>query len=165
MAFDPSVAQRLADLKEKIEKGTAVAQTLTVGTSGLAVTTPGASSTDDKQAKLEAWLLEKNERQAKLAHQKEMDELAAKDLEQDIAHRRELTDKILVMTQRWLIFVGSIVFVSGYTDLVLNEFRFTWHLPENVILGLIGTTTVTVIGLFATVTRYFFFRRGGSDSG
>ncbi|MDX1920790.1 MAG: hypothetical protein SFU25_08680 [Candidatus Caenarcaniphilales bacterium] len=84
--------------------------------------------------------------------------LENRDLEQSIKFRRELTSKIFRVIKIWLGFIGFIVLLNGAKGcgIPLTKTVFNWHLSDNVMIALLGTTTITIIGLFATVTNHFF---------
>ena len=84
-----------------------------------------------------------------LANQRTRTELAG--LLQDIRQRKEYAGKIFCLISLWLIAIFLILVACGIDCL---KFR----LSDNVLLALIGGTTVNVLGLFLVVANYLFYR-------
>ena len=73
-------------------------------------------------------------------------------LQQDIEARGRYASRIFVLIVFWLL---SILLI-----LVFQAFEFwTFQLSDNVVLGLIGGTTASVLALFTIVAKYFFPER------
>ncbi|MFH0702158.1 MAG: hypothetical protein V2B14_01285 [bacterium] len=82
-------------------------------------------------------------------------ELKNKDHKQDISFRCSLTEDLFKLTKWWILFIGFVVLLNGFT----SQYKLGFHLSDNVMMALFGTMTVTIIGLFATVTGHFFNKK------
>lgn len=71
---------------------------------------------------------------------------------QDIRQRRTFAPKLYLLTCCWLAAVLGVLFTQGFSDGRLHFF----HLNDNVLIALLGTTTVNVVGLFYVVAKYLF---------
>lgn len=85
------------------------------------------------------------------------------DLRQSIKFRRRYSKLIFRLIIRWLQFIGFLVVLNGLNNCYIPFFgvkfpRFGWHLTDPVMIAVLGTTTITVVGLFGTVTGHFFNR-------
>jgi hypothetical protein len=96
-------------------------------------------------------------------------ELENEDLRQNIQFRREWTPKIFDLIVKWLKFIGVLVVLNGLNNCYIPVFipippifiegpKLGWHLSDSVMIAVLGTTTITVVGLFGTVTGHFFNR-------
>ncbi len=74
-------------------------------------------------------------------------------LHQDREERRKYSGRIFWLVIGYLLVAGLLIFMAG-----LDQVRF--RLADSVLMVLIGSTTASVIGLFAIVTNYLFPRRG-----
>lgn len=100
--------------------------------------------------------------QAELAdssHEAEKKSLAIKrlqakiaDLDQDRDQRRTYANRLFWLVAVWLVVIGLIVLLHGFSHV-----PFT--LSGAVLTTLIGSTTVSVLGLFAIVANYLFPKR------
>lgn len=77
---------------------------------------------------------------------------AIKDLQQDRVQRKQYADRLFRLVVVWLIVVGVMVFLHGFSD-------FPFKLPVAVLNTLIGSTTASILGLFAIVANYLFPKR------
>lgn len=68
-------------------------------------------------------------------------------LKENISHRRKYASRIFYFVSTWMIGVFGIIVVDGVGLLDVSD---------NVLMALIGGTTVNVLGLFAIVANYFF---------
>lgn len=67
---------------------------------------------------------------------------------QDRQERKRYADRIYNLVRWWLLFIGGILLLQGMSD----EF----HLPQSVLIALIGGTTANVLGIFYFVAEYLF---------
>ena len=79
-------------------------------------------------------------------------------LENDFAQgendaRKSYGIKVFWLMVVWLSAVFVLVILSGIP--ILEDKKY-FHLSENIVLALIGTTTLNVIGLFGFVMKYLF---------
>ena len=79
---------------------------------------------------------------------KKMQKLSEKDKEQDIEMRREYADKTYLFVCIYMCFVFFLIFLACSPS--------TFNMSDNVLMVLLGTTTINVIGLFAIVMNYLF---------
>ena len=68
----------------------------------------------------------------------------------DIENRRTYASRIYGMIVGWLVAVILIIVGSGFKQI------FPFYLSDNVLITLIGGTTVNVLGLFVIVVKYYF---------
>lgn len=80
--------------------------------------------------------------------EKELKELEVKSKEQDIVMRKEYAGLIFKFVCYYMAFVFIILFLSGTPS--------SFKMSDSVLITLLGTTTATVISLFAIVVNYLF---------
>lgn len=80
--------------------------------------------------------------------EEELKKLEIKSKEQDISMRREYADKTYLFVCIYMCFVFFLIFLACSP--------YTFKMSDNVLMVLLGTTTVNVIGLFAIVMNYLF---------
>jgi len=88
-------------------------------------------------------------------------ELENEDLKQSIRFRGELPGRIFFFIIIWMAFIAAIVLFDGLNHLPIllpwiNPLILKFHLSDNVMITLLTSTTVTVVGMFVTVIKYFF---------
>lgn len=81
-------------------------------------------------------------------YEKELKELEVKSKEQDISMRKEYAGLISRFVCYYMAFVLIILFLSGTPS--------SFKMSDSVLITLLGTTTATVISLFAIVVNYLF---------
>jgi hypothetical protein len=97
---------------------------------------PDASNSPDESTQLET-----------ATNEKVRLEIENEGLKQNIAERKKYAHRIFCMISIWLVGVLVILLLDGFAwDL--------FHLPDPVILAVIGGTTVNVLGIFYIVTNY-----------
>ena len=74
------------------------------------------------------------------------------DVRQDRAERRKYSGRIFGLVVAYLVVVGLLVLLAG-----LDQVPF--GLPASVLMVLIGSTAVSMVGLFAIVANYLFPQR------
>jgi len=81
----------------------------------------------------------------------EHDELKLKNqsLKQDIGLRKKYTRRTFYLICWWLIGILCILILSGFKLIDISD---------NVLIALIGGTTINVIGIFLVVAKYIFSR-------
>ena len=79
---------------------------------------------------------------------KKMQKLTEKDKAQDIEMRREYADKTYLFVCVYMVFVFMLIFLACSPS--------SFEMSDDVLMVLLGTTTVNVIGLFAIVMNYLF---------
>lgn len=84
--------------------------------------------------------------------QNRMLESILKDKEQDRSQRKDYASMIFSFMCWYMFAVFFIIIMNGIT---INHF----HVSDDVILALLGTTAIEVIGTFAFVARYLFGNR------
>ncbi len=80
-------------------------------------------------------------------------ELEAQELKQNISERKKYASKTFRLICWWLGGVFFLLFLDGFNAYWLP---FTFQLKENVLLAVIGGTTLNVIGIFIFVMKYLF---------
>ena len=73
---------------------------------------------------------------------------------QDTKQRKEFSDKIFSFLVGWTIFVCSFIMLAGVKVLDVGS---------EVLITLLGTTTVSIVGIFMAVAKYLFPVRHKSD--
>ncbi len=76
-------------------------------------------------------------------------------LDQDRKERKKYAERSFWLVLVWLVAIGAFVFLQG----VGKVGSWGFNLSNSVMLMLIGTTTVSVIGVFIIVANYLFPRR------
>lgn len=71
---------------------------------------------------------------------------------QDIENRNTYAGRIFWLLCAWFVLLFTVLFLAGF-----KVFSFT--LSDPVLLGLIGSTTANVIGIFLFVVRYLYPKR------
>ncbi len=90
------------------------------------------------------------EEEQSLADARQRSDIADRD--QDREQRKAYARRLYWLVVVWLVVVGAILIVQGFAYL---DFK----LPVEGLTTLIGSTTISVIGLFAIVANYLFPRR------
>jgi hypothetical protein len=85
--------------------------------------------------------------------------------QQDIDERKKYADKSFCLVKNWIYGVFILLLLQGF----LSEptpfstkwvsFVFLFKLPDNVLLAVLGGTTVSVVGKYVFVAKYLFPRR------
>ncbi len=111
------------------------------------IVAPSGDVEDHEALKKEARLFERKRREQELARGK-----------QELEQRERYAGRVYRMIVAWLVSILAITLLQGFRG--LHGFtRGRFHLSDSVVLGLIGGTTVTVLGLFVIVVRNLFPRR------
>ena len=71
---------------------------------------------------------------------------------QDRSQRKDFAECIFTFTLIYMLFVFVILFISGMTTT-------NFHLSDNELITLLGTTTANVIGILIIVVTYLFSRK------
>ena len=78
-------------------------------------------------------------------------------LTQNRTERKIYADRIYNLVTGWLVFIAFIIFLNGFAIQGPGTFTRTGiNLSDDIILALIGGTTVNVLGLFFVVLKYLF---------
>lgn len=72
-----------------------------------------------------------------------------KDIQQDRSQRKEFADKLFNLMCWYLVGVYLLILMNGISTM-------NFHISDDIILALLGTTAVEIIGTFAIVARYLF---------
>jgi hypothetical protein len=86
-------------------------------------------------------------------------------LQQDIIERKKYAGKSFRLVCFWISGVFLILLFQGFlsepftisTKYISGDFKFT--LPSNVLLAVVGGTTVSIISIFLAVVNYLFPKR------
>lgn len=111
---------------------------------------------DSAEFETEAW-----KRSAAAKREQELltfEKLKNTEFSDGIIFRRRLTFTLFNLIIYWLVFIGCIVVLQGLKGCLIpyTGFHFGFGLEANVMIALLTTTTLTVVGLFATVTSHVF---------
>lgn len=68
---------------------------------------------------------------------------------QDREQRKDFAERIFQFLMVYMLFSGFVLVLSG---IAINNF----HLNDEVLITLLGTTTANVIGIFVIVAKYLF---------
>ena len=74
---------------------------------------------------------------------------------QDTDERKRFASRIFTLTCAWLTIVMLVVLANGFGTAGLIPFR----LSDPIVLGLIGSTTLNIVGVFVVVANYLFPKR------
>lgn len=80
--------------------------------------------------------------------EKELKELEVQGKAQDISMRKEYADKTFALVCIYMVCVFLLIFLACSPA--------TFNMGDNVMMVLLGTTTINVIGLFAIVMKNLF---------
>jgi hypothetical protein len=80
--------------------------------------------------------------------EEELKKLEIKSKEQDISMRKEYANKTFSLVCLYMIFVFLLIILACSTAV--------FNMSDNVLMVLLGTTTINVIGLFAIVMKNLF---------
>lgn len=73
-----------------------------------------------------------------------------KSIEADTAARGTYANRIFCLVLGWIMAVFLVLFLEGYR-------WFGWQpLPEHVVITLVGTSTISILGILASVIAYIF---------
>lgn len=72
-----------------------------------------------------------------------------KDIQQDRSQRKEFADKLFDLMCWYLVGVYLLILMNGISTM-------NFHISDDIILALLGTTAVEIIGTFVIVARYLF---------
>ena len=135
-----------------------------------AIKGPGEVPTDSPDDKdgAERSALRFAQLRADLTHRQQMDELRRASYSQDTRERKSYAIKIFWLVTVWLGLVFLLLILNGFKRASVGlgsspaVLTFGWHfeLSDKVLVSIIAGTTVDVIGLFAVVASYLFFRPG-----
>jgi hypothetical protein len=81
-----------------------------------------------------------------------------KSFNQDMAQRKDFAFRIFCLTVGWLTTVILVVLANGFGTAGLIPFQ----LSDPVVLGLIGSTTLNIVGVLVVVVKYLFSRSAES---
>ena len=129
-----------------------------------AITAPARVPSDvpDDKAAAEEASLRAEQLRAELSDRQKMAELRRVSFKQDTEERKAYATKIFRLVAVWLGLVFTLLALDGCKrlSLRLGSWSSDWHfeLSDKVLVALIAGTTVDVIGLFAVVASYLFFR-------
>ena len=90
-----------------------------------------------------------------VALEKQIAELRSYNL--DVDERRRFALRVFRLTCAWLTIVMLVVLANGFGTACLIRFR----LSDSVVLGLIGSTTANIVGVFLVVVNYLFPKQSG----
>jgi hypothetical protein len=79
--------------------------------------------------------------------------LVLRSLQQDLELRQKFAWRIFLLIVVWLICILLILLLAGFALTIMGH---AFKLSDTVLLGLIGGTTVNVLGIFVIVVRYLF---------
>jgi hypothetical protein len=77
-------------------------------------------------------------------------------LKQDIDERKKYASRFFWLSCGWLLVITTILMLQGFGSIWF--WRVPFKLPENVLLAVIGSTTV--LGILYVVANYLFPKRG-----
>lgn len=94
-------------------------------------------------------------------HARRMRDLDHKDRQNEVTNRGKYTDWIFWSVAGWMLAVFMVVVLSGINICGFSGFR----LSNDVLMVLLGTTTVNVIGVWVIVAQYLFPKRQSGAGG
>jgi hypothetical protein len=82
-------------------------------------------------------------------------------VEREAEQRRKLVGKFFTLFIVWLVFIAFVVLYEGWQGRgCFMEKRPCFEFGENIVLGLIGATTLTISSFLLVVAKYFFRASG-----
>lgn len=106
---------------------------------------------DGEPARLDGLAIDSYEEEKKSLENERL-KAEIEDLVQDRDQRKTYANRLFWLVAVWLVVIGLIVLLHGFSHV-----PFT--LSGTVLTTLIGSTTVSVLGLFAIVVNYLFPKR------
>jgi len=79
-------------------------------------------------------------------------------IKQDQTQRKEYADRIFCLIKWWLVAILAILVLHGFAE------KIGFKLSDKVLITLIGGTTINVLGIFAIVANYIFYRPSNRKS-
>lgn len=87
-------------------------------------------------------------------------EIEINELTHELHTRKFLTNDLFVIVKNWFIFIGLVIILTGFSPDVTRVFPFiiihSFRLSDNVLMSLLGSTTITIVGLYSPVIAHFF---------
>ena len=77
-----------------------------------------------------------------------------KGIEQDIGERKKYAKRFFTLACCWLAAITLLLLLHGFGSFWFGLMPF--RLPDNVLLAVIGSTTVNVLGILYVVANYLF---------
>ncbi len=114
--------------------------------------TPVPSQPPDANERAEIAQLERDQKRKRLEQWEKHSELEHHSRRQDIKQRKKYAAKIFGLACWWLVGVFALLIASGWRG-------GFFYLSDRVLLGLLGGSTATVVGLFYIVGHYLFPNR------
>ena len=87
--------------------------------------------------------------------EKDLHGTVRKGLEQDIEERKKYSGRVYGFAMGWMIILPAIIVLDAI-DWNSICTRFSFNVPEKVLLALMGTTTASVLGSWFVVMNYLF---------
>ncbi len=76
-------------------------------------------------------------------------------LEQDLTERKKYAGRIFWLIVGWIVAIFAVVGLQGFS-------YFGFSISDNVLITLIGGTTINVLGIFIVVANYLFPKTNAS---
>ncbi len=77
-------------------------------------------------------------------------ELVNRQLEQDITERKKYANRSFWLVVGWILAILAVVGLQGFSD------KTGFSISDNVLMTLIGGTTINILGIFIVVANYLF---------
>lgn len=97
--------------------------------------------------------LEYNAKSDELIRKQDIHKLYVTNLIQTLKQRKKYANRVYVLIFAWLVSIFALVLIAG-TSSFFGICKFS--LSDNVLLAMIGSTTLNVIGIFIIVMKHLF---------
>lgn len=81
---------------------------------------------------------------------KQREELINRQLKQDITEREKYANRSFWLVVGWIVAILAVVGLQGFSD------KTGFSISDNVLMTLIGGTTINILGIFIVVANYLF---------
>ena len=76
--------------------------------------------------------------------------------------RKFLTDDLFRIIKIWFIFIGIVIILSAINVELVRRFPYilikSFTLSDSIMITLLGSTTLTIVGLYSPVISHFFYK-------
>lgn len=96
-------------------------------------------------------------------YNKEKNQLEIDHLKNELNTQKFLTEDLFKIIKIWFVFIGIVILITGFKLDFISVFPYisinSFNLSDNVLMTLLGSTTVTVVGLYSPVIAHFFNKK------
>ena len=99
---------------------------------------PDTASNPQTSEEIEDWAKQRRE------------DLVNLQLEQDLTERKKYAGRIFWLVVGWIVAIFAVIVLQGFSD------KTGFSISDNVLMTLIGGTTINILGIFIVVANYLF---------